>query len=175
MRLLSPKILIVTAAAFCFILPAFAQDGPPPQEARQFADQPERPNLLETLGLTQDQIRQIRMMNRDRKPAMEAAQLRLREANRALDVAVYADQLDEADVKLKLREFQEAQADVARIRFQSELTLRKILTPEQLVKFRGLRERAAQARENMRMRRQLPPGERPLNRIRQLPRRSPGN
>lgn len=175
MKLLSPKVVLLAVAAFFFVLPAFAQDGPPPDEAREFAGEPKRPNLLESLGLTQDQIRQIRMMNRELKPAREAAQERLRNANRALDMAVYADQLDEADVKVKLREFQEAQAEMARIRFQSELTLRKILTPEQLVKFRGLRDRAAQARENMRMRRQLPPGERPLQRIRQLPRRNRDN
>jgi Spy/CpxP family protein refolding chaperone len=109
-------------------------------------------------------------MNRDRKPLMEAAQRRLREANRALDMAIYGDELDEAAVQARLQEFQQAQAEVSGIRFRSELELRKILTPEQLAKFRQLRARMARARENFQERRQQPPpGDRPINRIRQIP------
>jgi Spy/CpxP family protein refolding chaperone len=167
MRILSPKILLmlilVPVAAIC----VSAQDGPPPDEAANFA--PERPNLLENLGLTQPQVRQIRIMNRDRKPLMERAQQRLREANRALDQAIYGDRLDESEIQARLAAFQAAQAEVSQIRFQSELELRKILTPEQLAKFRQLRARAARARENFQQRRQPPPGDRPVERIRQLP------
>lgn len=174
MKLLSPKaILMILALAVM----AYAQ-GPPPQgePRREFAAGDERPNLLQALGLSQDQVRQIRMMNRDRKPLMEAAQQRLREANRALDMAVYGDDLDEADVAMRLKEFQQAQADIAKIRFQSELSLRKILTPDQLVRFRGLRQRMARARDNMQQRRQdPPPDQRPLQRIRQLPRQTRDN
>ncbi|HQU92552.1 MAG TPA: periplasmic heavy metal sensor [Pyrinomonadaceae bacterium] len=146
-----------------------AQDGPPPpQDAAQFEAQLARPNLLENLGLRQDQIRRIRMMNRDRKPAMEAAQQRLREANRALDMSIYGDSLDEDAVQARLKEFQQAQGEVARIRFQSELELRKILTPDQLARFRMLRARVAEARREAQERRKGEPGERPLQRIRQL-------
>lgn len=168
MKLLSPEILFLSLTLALSALGVAAQDGPPPEEASQFT--PERPNLLQNLGLTQPQIRQIRIMNRDRKPRMDAAQERLREANRALDQAIYGDQLDESEVHARLTTFQQAQAEVARIRFQSELELRKILTPDQLAKFRNLRARLARARENVQQRRQTPPGERPLQRIRQLPR-----
>lgn len=169
MKVLSPKLLILAAFIATFSGGLIAQ-GPPPQDvANEFAQ--ERPNLLENLGLRQDQIRQIRMMNRDRKPAMEAAQQRLREANRALDMSIYGDSLDESAVQARLKEFQDAQAEVARIRFQSELQLRKILTPEQLGRFRILRARVAEARRNAQERQQGPPGERPLQRIRQLPNR----
>ncbi|HEX6279240.1 MAG TPA: periplasmic heavy metal sensor [Pyrinomonadaceae bacterium] len=172
MTTLSPKFLIIGLLMLC-VPPVLAQGGPPPgpEEASDFVERPARPNLLEALGLTQDQVRQIRLMNRDRKPLMEAAQTRLREANRALDMAIYGDTLDEAEVQARLAAFQQAQAEVASIRFQSEVQLRKILTPDQLVKFRMLRARLARARENFRQRRQPPPGERPLNRIRQLPNR----
>jgi Spy/CpxP family protein refolding chaperone len=172
MKYLSPKTLIIAVLVLTAGSAVIAQEGPPPQDAGQFSPQPQRPNLLEALGLSPDQVKQIRSMNRDRKPLMEAAQQRLRETNRALDMAVYRDELDDADFRLKLKEFQDAQAEVARIRFQSELSLRKILTPEQLVKFRGLRAKAAEARENFRRRGDNPRGARPLNRIRQLPRRS---
>jgi len=114
-------------------------------------------------------------MNRDRKPLMEAAQRRLRQANRALDMSIYGDVLDENSIRERLREFQQAQNEVASIRFKSELDLRKILTPEQLTRFRGLRERLAETRQNIQQGRQLPPNERPPQRIRQLPNRQPIN
>jgi Spy/CpxP family protein refolding chaperone len=176
MKILSPRSILLLAVILLPSLSSFSQDGPPPlpQDA-EFESAEGRPNLLENLGLRQDQIRQIRMMNRDRKPAMEAAQHRLREANRALDMSIYGDSLDESVVQTRLKEFQQAQAEVARIRFKSELELRKILTPEQLGRFRILRARVAEARRNAQRRRQGPPGERPLQRIRQLPNRQQQN
>ena len=176
MRYLSPKLLFLVAAFAIFPIYAAAQDDPPPpQDPGQFEPQERRPNLLQHLGLTQDQVRQIKTMNRERKPMMDAAQRRLREASRSLDMAIYGDVLDENAVRESLREFQQAQAEVARIRFQSEFELRKILTPEQLVGFRGLRARAAEARRKMGPRPDMPPGERPVQRIRQLPNRPPVN
>lgn len=171
MNILSPRSVLLLASMFLLSVGSFAQEGPPPppEDAVQFERQEPRPNLLENLGLTQDQIRQIRIMNRDRKPIMDAAQRRLRDANLALDMSIYSDSLDENAVRERLREFQQAQGEVAKIRFQSELDLRKILTPEQLTRFRALRARVAEARKTMQQRRQLPGGERPLQRIRQLP------
>ncbi|MDI1241035.1 MAG: periplasmic heavy metal sensor [bacterium] len=176
MKYLSPKVILLVAAFAIFTVGTSAQDDPPPpQDASQFERREPRPNLLESLGLSQDQIRQIRTMNRDRKPLMEAAQHQLREANRALDMSIYGDSLDESAVQARLKEFQLAQGEIARIRFQSEVELRKILTPEQLVRFRGLRARAAEFRNNKQERRMLPPGERQLQRIRQLPNRQKVN
>ncbi len=175
MKIPSPKTILFLAVVCSATFGVSAQDGPPPEEASQVEGQPARPNLLQNLGLRQDQIRQIRMMNRNRKPLMDAAQQRLREANRALDVSIYGDSLDETAVQMRLQEFQQAQAEVARIRFQSELELRKLLTLDQLERFRMLRARVAETRRNAQERRQSPAGERPLQRIRQLPNRQQQN
>ena len=132
----------------------------------------DRPNLLKELGLTPEQVQQIRRMNQARRPLMENAVRRLREANRSLDMAIYADTLNEEDVAARMKEFQLAQAEVAKLRFRGELELRKVLTSEQLGKFRQLRERFGRGRERRQNRRRnLPPGQRPLERLRQLPRR----
>ncbi|MBK6721879.1 MAG: hypothetical protein IPG58_00925 [Acidobacteria bacterium] len=40
-----------------------------------------------------------------------------------------------------------AQAEVYKVRFTSELAIRRILTPEQLVRFRNMRERFERARQ----------------------------
>lgn len=107
-----------------------------------------RPNLLRELGLSVEQTQRIRQLNADRKPLHQQAQQRFREAMRNLDQAIYADTVNEAEVQTRLKEVQAAQAEIARIRATSELEVRKILTPDQLVKFRELRRRFAEMREN---------------------------
>lgn len=106
----------------------------------------ERPNLFRELGLTPDQIAQIKGINIERKPLMEEATKKLREANRNLDMAIYADSPSDADVQARLEEYRQAQAEVVRLRFMSEFAVRKVLTPEQLVKFRELRRKFAEMR-----------------------------
>lgn len=98
-----------------------------------------RPNLLAELGLTQDQIQQIRRVNVEKKPSLRQAQQRLREANRNLDAAIYAETADEAEIQMRIKEVQTAQAEVIKFRSLTELAVRRILTPEQLSKFRELR------------------------------------
>jgi Spy/CpxP family protein refolding chaperone len=136
---------------------SFGQDGPPPGEGPHDDHADGRPNLFSELGLTSEQIQQIRRMNQERRPAMMHAQHRMREANRALDMAIYADTVSDADFQTSLTEFRSAQSELARLRFEGELAVRKILSPEQLVRFRDLRRKFAEARQsnirNRRMRR----------------------
>jgi Spy/CpxP family protein refolding chaperone len=125
----------------------------------------ERPNLFKELGLTPDQVAQIKGINIERKPLMEEANRKLREANRALDMAIYADSPSDAEVQSRLEEFRQAQADVVRIRFMSEYAVRKVLTPDQLVKFRDLRRKFAEARRAQQAERGNMPGVRQMRRF----------
>ena len=120
---------------------------------------------MRELGLTRDQIRQIRILNETRRPLMQNAQRRQRVAMRDLDQAIYADAVDETDVRLKLQELQLAQAEVAKIRAINELEVRKILTPEELVKFRLLRQRMIEfrGRGNDKVPNRRPPRDAPPN------------
>jgi Spy/CpxP family protein refolding chaperone len=70
-----------------------------------------------------------------------------------LDQAIYADAINESEIEARFKELQTAQADIARLRATGELEVRKILTAEQLVKFRDLRRRFAEMRENFNERR----------------------
>ncbi len=115
---------------------------------KQQFDEPNRPQLLRELGLRQEQIRQIRLINGENKEKLREANFRLREARRNLDAAIYSDNADNLLVETKLREFQNAQAEVAKIRTLTELAIRKVLTPEQLVRFRELRQGFEQFRQN---------------------------
>lgn len=125
---------------------AFAQDGPPPDQAVNDGPRDQRPNLLAELGLSPEQVQQIRRLNQARRPKMQEARRRMFEAQRNLDMAIYGDTVSDADVQARLKEFQSAEAELSRLRFESELEVRKVLTAEQLVRFRELRRRFADAR-----------------------------
>lgn len=173
---LTPAVALFFAAAGTL----YGQADPPAQPfvPGQVLPQQQRPNLLRDLGLSPEQVQAIRRMNQARRPLMEAASERLRNANRLLDEAIYADSLDENLVYERIREVQSAQAEISRLRFEAELGLRKILTPEQLMKFREIRRRFAP--QNRTQPGENPPPadtrnnqQRPLQRLRQIPRQKP--
>jgi periplasmic protein CpxP/Spy len=140
--------LLIFAAMTAGSITGYAQDGPPHGEGpRDERAGNRRPDLFAELGLSREQHQQLRRMNQERRPQMMEAQRRLREANQNLDIAIYADTLSEGDFQTRLAEFRTAQSTVSRLRFENELAVRKILTPEQLVKFRELRRRFAEERE----------------------------
>ena len=140
-NLLSPKLYLLLLLMLGCFGAAVAQDGPPPDGPQK----PKRPNLLAALGLSPEQQQAVRRINQQRKPLMEAALARLKVANQAVDEAIYADNLDETAFQAKLRELHAAQAEVARLRFTSELEIRKVLTPDQLARFRDLRRQFQEA------------------------------
>ncbi len=154
-RAISPKLITLIAVFLFPVLFANAQDEPADdmQPAQNERPVRQRPNVIRELGLTPEQLKQVRQVNQETKPLMEAAQMRLRDANRGLDVSIYADTVQQADLNQRLADFQSAQAEVAKIRFMKEFAVRKILTPEQLTRFRELRKRFGDARENMQERR----------------------
>lgn len=142
------RINLLFLLAILFAVPIMAQDEPVAEPQRSaVANQDPRANMLRQLGLNRDQIQQVQRVNRVRKPLMDAAQAKLRAANQALDTAIYADEVNETDIQARLKEVQLAQAEVFRIRFTSELAIRRLLTPEQLVRFRNMRQRFERARE----------------------------
>jgi Spy/CpxP family protein refolding chaperone len=144
------KLFLVLLTALAALgINGYAQDAPPPEDG-QHDERPEgrRPNLLAELGLSPDQMQQIRRLNQERRPKMMDARRRMGEAARNLDVAIYGDVVSDAEFQVRLKEFQSAEAELSRVRFEGELSVRKILTPEQLIRFRELRRRFAEERQN---------------------------
>lgn len=103
--------------------------------------------LLRQLDLSPDQIKQIREINREIAPRRIEARQRLQAANRVLDASIYSDALDEAQVAVNLKNFQNAQAALSAINFETELNIRKILTPVQLARFREMRQQFNERRQ----------------------------
>lgn len=137
--------LALALSTFCLTPDARAQEPQAPAQP-ETAPAPRRPgqaaNLLLRLNLSPEQLRQLREVRRQSEPEARALTRRLNLARRALDEAINADALDEALVEERTREFTAAQAALARLRAQTELRVRRILTPEQLRAFRDLRQQA---------------------------------
>ena len=147
-----PRLSIFLALVFCLPTAAFSQDQRPenpPTDTQAGQPKEPKPNLLQELGLSREQVQAIRKLNVERKPVEQEARRRFQEASRQLNMAIYADDASDEAVHTLLRDFQAAQAELARIKFTSELAVRRILTPDQLNKFRTLRQKFAEARENM--------------------------
>ncbi len=142
-------VLILMFSFVCFFVSARAQNAPP-EAPREQNDRRggRRPSILRELGLSPEQLQQIRRLNDDRKPLIMEAQNRVRDAMRNLDAAIYADSINDGEIESRLKELQTAQAEIARIKARNEIEVRKILTPEQLVKFRELRRRFADKRKD---------------------------
>lgn len=125
-----------------------AQDEMPPDVPHRQNMRENRPDLISTLNLTTEQRQQIRRVNQEKKPLVVAAQQKLREATEKLDQSIYADSFNENEFQTSLKSVQAAQSELIKIRFNNELAIRKILTIEQLIKFRDLREQFRQKMEN---------------------------
>ena len=154
-----PRLSIFLAMVFCMPLVALAQDQrppmpPPDSPTGQPGQQAKtKPDLLRELGLSREQMQAIRKLNIERKPLEQEARRRFQDANRDLNMAIYADNASDETVQARLKEFQTAQAELARIKFTNELAVRRLLTPDQLDTFRTLRQRFAETRENIEKRR----------------------
>jgi len=152
------KIFIFAPIIFAAAISVSAQETKPVETPSPAVQQDDRGAFLREIGLAPDQIRQMRRLNMERKPLMEAAQQRLREANRLLDEAIYADSVNNADIQSRLKDAQAAQAEEFRIRSMNELAIRRILTPDQLVHFRDLRRQFEAARQDQREQRRMENG-----------------
>lgn len=119
------------------------------QESTQ-TEQPQRPNLLKELDLTPDQVQQIRQLNQDRRAEKQAANRRLKAAKDALDSAIYGNEENNAEVQKRVRELHDARLEVLKNRVADEQNLRRILTPQQLGRFRELKQQYSQTQNQNR-------------------------
>ena len=143
------NIAILLITVLLLSLTAVAQVNTP--TSQNSFDKPEKDGrggmIARELGLTEEQQVQIRKINRRQRQHLRVAQMRLRTARAAADLAIYDDVFDEALVGERIKEVAMAQAEITKIRMMSEVAVRNVLSPEQLVKFRDLRERVAAQRK----------------------------
>jgi Spy/CpxP family protein refolding chaperone len=146
------RFFSVSCALVLFATAALSQ--PVQQPAQQPAPGPEamRPgdgDPIRQLNLTPEQREQIRAIREHNQNERAVTMQKLREANRALEQALNAENPDEAVVEQRLKDVAEAQASQNRLRVLTEIRIRRVLTAEQRVLLRSLQQ---QARENRRQR-----------------------
>lgn len=142
------SILLTTIAFLLLLTPLMAQVEPGEEGAVNDQGPGNRGELLRReLGLTPQQMMQIRTINRDTRPKMRIAQEKLRLARQDLNQAIYDDSFDEEVLRIRLHNVVEAQAEVTKLQALSEVAVRKVLSPEQLGKFRVIRERFSRRQE----------------------------
>jgi Spy/CpxP family protein refolding chaperone len=163
--------LLLTVLAFS---PVRAQEDDPAGDENQIPRRAARPfKIMQELELTREQIQQIRQINQTRRPIMQDAAHRWQTARRNLDAAIYSDDSTEERVKELTKEAAFAQSELLKERTLTEYLIRKVLTPEQLVKFRQLRQQLMRrVIERKNLNNQVNPNDepqpqRPLNRFQQ--------
>lgn len=105
---------------------------------------------IRQLNLTAEQVEKIRAIREQNKNERLAINQRLRQAQRAIDDAIEADNPNEVLIEQRARELAEAQLAATRMRVITELRIRRVMTTEQLAKLRALRQQALNLREQRR-------------------------
>ena len=98
------------------------------------------PDPLSQLGLTPDQIKKIRGINAELRDQRQAANLRLIQAQQALAAAIESPTPDENIISQRSHEVADAQATMIRIRSLTEARVLQVLTAEQRVKLKEIRQ-----------------------------------
>jgi Spy/CpxP family protein refolding chaperone len=121
-------------------------------QAGQVAQLPD----LAQLNLSPDQIQKIRAINAELKDQRQAAGMKLRQAQRALAEAVEAPTPNETLIEERSHQLAEAQAATIRLRSLTEARILQVMTPEQRLKLREMRQQNQAARRQGNQQQQLP-------------------
>ncbi|HEX8888210.1 MAG TPA: periplasmic heavy metal sensor [Pyrinomonadaceae bacterium] len=154
-RTFTKRVAMSVAALFLLLLAisssqeALAQTPGEPSPETVQDDQTQ--NWQGALGLTPDQIGRIRSILQEKKLERQAITQRLKQSQRALDEAIYSDNATEAVIEQRARDVAEAQAAQIHLRAMTELNIRRVLTPEQLDKFRTIRQGRMRAQAEQRL------------------------
>lgn len=96
---------------------------------------------LAPLNLSADQIQKIRAINAELKDQRQEANQRLRRAQRALAEAIESPAPNETLIDQRSREVAEAQATTIRLRSLTEARILQVMTPDQRIRLREMRQR----------------------------------
>ena len=138
-----PNLTVILSVAFMLgtSITAFAQTQNQTEPLQAQNPQANQASDLRQLDLKPDQIQKIRAINLDLKDERQAANMKLREAQRTLAEAVESPTPDENLIAQRSREVAEAQANTIRLRSLTEARILQVLTPEQRTRLREIRQR----------------------------------
>ena len=110
------------------------------------ANQANQPPDLAFLNLSPEQIQRIRSINAELKDQRQAANQRLRLAQRALAEAIESPTPNEGLIEQRSHDVAEAQATTIRLRSLTEARILQVMTPEQRIRLKEMRQRNQAAR-----------------------------
>lgn len=111
-----------------------------PINPAQNQTQTNQPPDFAQLELSPDQIQKIRAINAELKDQRQAAGMKLRQAQRALAEAVESPTPNETLIDQRSHELADAQAATIRLRSLAESRILQVMTPEQRVRLREMRQ-----------------------------------
>jgi Spy/CpxP family protein refolding chaperone len=142
-RSVFPSIVLLAGVS----LSARAQTAPQTPQPEQSQTQSQAPvnqttqDVFGQLNLTPEQVQKIRAINAELKDQRQAANQRLRLAQRALAEAVESPTPNEALIDQRSRDVADAQSSVIRLRSLTEARVLQVMTPEQRIRLREIRQR----------------------------------
>lgn len=104
--------------------------------------------LKAVINPTAEQQESFTAVRQSFRPQLLAVHKRLRAAREALQVALINPETTEATIQPYIDDVAGAEAELTRLRTMRQLQINQILTPEQLVKIRFLRERVKTLNRN---------------------------
>jgi periplasmic protein CpxP/Spy len=126
--------------------PSLAQTQMPP--ANPGAEQPMRgrgrDDLLQQLNLTPEQTRQIAEIRQRSMGKMKQTRQNLRQARQELNQMIGSQQASDRDIQEKFRQVQNLQQDMANLRMENLIAIRRVLTPEQRQQYGTLMQQRQQ-------------------------------
>ena len=142
-------IIFILACTLVSVEAQTTTQQPQTQDATQ-TQTTQAPNLQTQLGLTPDQIQKWRALNQELRPQEVAGNLKVREAKRALSEAMEAPTPNEDLIKQRAKEFADAQSAMTQLQVLRQARVLQILTPEQRVKLKEIKEKIQAIRQNQR-------------------------
>ena len=112
----------------------------------QTQTQANQPPDLAFLNLSPEQIQKIRAINAELKDQRQAANQKLRQTQRALTEAIESPTPNEALIEQRSHDVADAQATTIRLRSLTEARVLQVLTPEQRIRLREMRQKNQEAR-----------------------------
>jgi Spy/CpxP family protein refolding chaperone len=140
-KLRSSRVLFPLILLLAIIGVQIQAQSPTPQNPSEPVQGQTQGNDLAQLNLSPDQIQKIRAINADLKDQRQAANQKLRQSQRALSEAVESPTPDEALISQRSHELADAQANSIRLRSLAESRILQVLTPDQRVRLREMRQR----------------------------------
>jgi Spy/CpxP family protein refolding chaperone len=156
-------VLVMAASVVTLAQNAQNQGAQPPAQTNAPAQPPQADNLATQLGFTPQQFQQWREINREFGPQQKVAEFKLRQSRQALNEAMESASPNEEVIKQRAKDVADAQSAVTQIQALRQARVLQMLTPEQRVKLKEIRERAQTLRRNEQRPNALAPG-RGLNR-----------